>query len=169
MGLCWVQSETNGNIEGFDEADQAEVVGMKWSSIAVVLLFAGYIAFVMLRGPAPTPGVFDAGITLAQAEEQSAETGKPILVLATADWCPPCQSLKRGALTDSAVVEFIGQQTIAVYLEDGAHKAELSTLPLDSYPTTFLLQDGRVFASIKGNWPAAKYLQALQEALATDG
>jgi len=131
-------------------------------SILIILVFAGYIGFVMLRKAAPTPGVFDANITLAQAEQQSAESGKPIMVLATADWCAPCQSLKRGPLTDPGVIEMITSHTIPVYLEDGANREELATLPLQSYPTTFIVDGGRVTATILGG---RGYRAALERAL----
>lgn len=135
-------------------------------TILIFLVFAGYIGFVMLRPPAKTPSVFDANLSLAEAEAQSAENGKPILILATADWCPPCQSLKRGALTDPEVVKLINEHTIPVYLEDGKDRDELATLPLQSYPTTFLIDDGRVTASIQG---ARGYQSALKRALGLDG
>lgn len=135
-------------------------------TLLIFLVFGGYIAFVMLRPPAKTPSVFDADLSLAEAEMRSAENGKPILILATADWCPPCQALKRGALTDPAVVELINEHTIPVYLEDGEHREELRTLPIQSYPTTLIIDDGRVSASIQG---ARGYESALKRALGLDG
>ena len=70
---------------------------------------------------------------------------------------------------DPAVVELIRDQAIPVYLEDGAKGAELSTLPLDSYPTTFILQGEEVRASIVGGKKAGEYLQALKDGLASAG
>ncbi|MCA9303108.1 MAG: thioredoxin family protein [Phycisphaerales bacterium] len=137
-------------------------------TILIVLVFGGYIAFMMLRKPAPTPGVFDARITLAEARQQSAESGKPILVLATADWCAPCQGLKRGALTDPAVVEFIREQTIPVYLEDGTNRAEIRELQVASYPTTLILKGGSVQA-ITGGRSADNYLEAIRLAVTNAG
>lgn len=137
-------------------------------AILIILVFGGYMAFMMLRKPAPTPGVFDAKITLAQAEQESAESGKPILVLATADWCAPCQGLKRGALTDPAVVEFIKEQTIPVYLEDGTNREEIHELRVASYPTTLIMKDGNVQA-IEGGRSAGKYLEALRAAVTNAG
>jgi thiol-disulfide isomerase/thioredoxin len=142
---------------------------MKWSTVVIILVFAGYIGFTMLRKPAPTPGVFDAKITLADALVQSTQTGKPILVLVTADWCPPCQKLKRGALSNPEVVQFISEQSIPVYLEDGQNRAEIQTLPVQSYPTTLIIKDGEIQASVVGGKSASRYLKVLQEAFASEG
>jgi thiol:disulfide interchange protein len=141
---------------------------MKWSSVVIVLVFAGYIGFVMLRSPAPTPDVFSANITLADAQAQSAESGKPIFVLVTADWCPPCQKLKRGALSDPAVVKLISEQSIPVYLEDGQNRSEIQSLPVQSYPTTLIIQGDEITASIVGGKSAGKYLKVLQESFASE-
>ncbi|MBL4590814.1 MAG: thioredoxin family protein [Phycisphaerales bacterium] len=142
---------------------------MKWSTVLIILVFVGYLAFMMLRKPAPTPGVFDAQITLADAQIQSAQSGKPIFVLVTADWCAPCQTLKRGALLDPSVVELISTQTIPVYLEADTNGAEIQNLPVSSYPTALVIKDGEVSASIVGGKPARKYLAVLKKALATGG
>ena len=66
--------------------------------VVVALLVLGPIVINLVRGPAQIPGIFDEHYTLTQASDLSQETGKPMLVLATADWCPPCQ--KTQAIND---------------------------------------------------------------------
>ncbi len=119
----------------------------------------------LIKGPADTPGVFANGYTLTQATELSQETGKPMLVLATADWCPPCQTLKRTTLMDSAVVEWIMSNTIPVYLEDGENSDEIGSLGVGAYPTTMLIQDGQVLVSLQGAIKANPFISQLRSAI----
>ena len=73
-----------------------------WALLGIVAFLAAPSLIGLVRGPAETPGVFEAGYSLQEATQKSASAGKPMLVLVTADWCPPCQALKRGALRTSA-------------------------------------------------------------------
>jgi thiol-disulfide isomerase/thioredoxin len=135
---------------------------LSWVLIAVAVLFVapGLINFV--RGPAPTPGVFDVGLTLDEALDRSEREGKPVFVLATADWCGPCQTLKRGALADSGVSAWILEYTIPVYLEDGADPDEIGVLGVRAYPTSLVIVDGEVVGGMEGAASAEKYLDGLK-------
>ncbi len=141
--------------------------GKTLSTLIIVLLIALALPNVisLLRGPAPTPDVFADAYTLTQARAMSAEQGKPVLVLATADWCAPCQSLKRGALADATVIELIRSQTIPVYLEDGTNREEISSLGVRSYPTTLILENGQVTAILEGGASPSAYAKAISSEL----
>lgn len=135
-------------------------------------IVAALSALLLLRGlgaTAPTPGVFSDAHTLESAAALSAESGKPVLALATADWCGPCQALKRGALSDPAVVAFLREHTIPVYLEEASSPAEIASLGVRAYPTTVLIADGQTLGVIEGNRPAADYLEAVLSALNEPG
>ncbi len=119
----------------------------------------------LIKGTADTPGVFADAYTLTQAAELSKETGKPMLVLATADWCPPCQTLKRTTLVDPTVVEWIKANTIPVYLEDAVNGEEIGGLGVRSYPTTMLIQDDKVLVSVPGAVKAGSFVRALSAAI----
>ncbi len=133
--------------------------------VAVILLLLVPQVISMVRGKAPTPDVFSGGYSLDQASQLSSETGKPIYVLATADWCAPCQALKRGALSDPAVTELISSRTIPVYLEDGTNKQEIQALGVRAYPTTMLIENGKVVLHAEGGASASKYAQMLRSEL----
>ena len=121
----------------------------------------------LIQGPAETPGVFDEHYTLAQAAELSEQSGKPMLVVATADYCPPCQKLKRSTLSDPTVMEWIKANTIPVYLEDGENGQEIGSLGVRSYPTTLLIADGQILASIGGPVGADRYVSQLSSVIAS--
>ena len=79
----------------------------------LIILFTALIAFIIapkvmniIQGPAEIPSIFSAKLSIEQASLKSENTGKPMLVLVTADWCPPCQALKKGALMDSKVTQW---------------------------------------------------------------
>ena len=133
--------------------------------VAAVLVLPTVIN--LIKGPAHTPGVFDQAYSLSQAAEISKETGKPMLVLATADYCPPCQKLKRTTMLDSKVIAWIEENTIPVYLEDGVNGEEIGSLGVRSYPTTMLIQDGRVLATLKGPVSASRYISKFDSVIAS--
>lgn len=135
---------------------------LTWVLLVVLALFVapGVINFV--RGPASTPGVFGAGLSLDEAMDRSAADGKPVLVLATADWCGPCQTLKRGALMDEGVSAWISEHTIPVYLEDGEDRESIGLLGVRAYPTTLVLVDGEVVGGMEGAASAQTYLDGLK-------
>lgn len=116
--------------------------------LAVLALAIGVIGY--LSRTAPTPPVFDQSLTLSAARQQSEDTGKPILALATADWCAPCQSLKRGALTDERVASAIRKRTIPVYLDatssESPGAADAASLGVTALPTMLIIRHGEIVA-----------------------
>ncbi len=121
--------------------------------LIIVLLLALALPNVisLIRGPAETPDVFSDGYSLAEAMQISQQQGKPIFAVATADWCAPCQSLKRGPLQDPELVAIIREHAIPVYLEDGEDRDEIKKLGPSGYPTSFIVDgEGRVLAKVAG-------------------
>lgn len=132
--------------------------------LLLVLVLPNLIS--LIRGPAPTPDIFSNAYTLTQARELAMQEHKPMLVLATADWCAPCQSLKRGALSDPGVAQLILDRTIPVYLEDGTNRDEIASLGVQSYPTTLILDEhGQVASVFSGAIGARGYADAILSGL----
>ncbi len=134
------------------------------------ILFLAFIAYLItpkainiIQGPAQTPTMFTGNLSIEQASLKSANTGKPILVVATADWCPPCQALKKGALSDPKVIAWVKDNLIPVYLEKSTHPDQLQSLPVNSYPTTFVIQNGQILGQFSGNASATKFLNRIKE------
>ena len=135
----------------------------------VTIIFLAFVAFIIapkvmniISGPADTPSIFSANLSIEQATLKSETTGKPMLVLVTADWCPPCQALKKGALADTKVTQWVKDNMIPVYLEDGANQDQIRMLPVNSYPTTLIINDGQILGQFTGNQSASKFLNRIQ-------
>jgi len=141
--------------------------GKHISTLIIVLLLALMLPSLisLLRGPAATPDLFSAGYSLEQANALSDESGKPVYVLATADWCAPCQALKRGALHDPQVVDLIENRAIPVYLESGTNPEEIRSLGVRAFPTTMILEHGQVISMMEGGASAERYADALRSSL----
>ena len=56
-------------------------------------LCAAVMQTVLLASPAA-----DSSETYAEARRQITETGRPMVVMVSTDWCGPCQSMKRNVL-----------------------------------------------------------------------
>lgn len=80
--------------------------------LVVLALFGVGIAAWKAHGPAGGwEHDFDAGLDAAEA------SGKSMLVLYTADWCPPCQTLKRTVLREPEVVDSLKQRYVLVKVD----------------------------------------------------
>lgn len=123
------------------------------AGVGVVML--GLFVAVRLVGcsveKAPVPAVFSDDLTLDAAMQQSASTGLPVLAVATADWCGPCQAYKRGALADERVAGVIRRRTIPVYVNIDEDPDAAQRLGVSSIPATYLIADGQVVGSFNGN------------------
>lgn len=137
--------------------------------IFLVVIVASIIAIVLVKSnqtSAPVPGIFAEKVSLEDATAKSAETGKPVLVFATASWCGPCQSFKRGALSDPEVAKAISDHTIPVYLDIDEHPEQASMFGVRSVPT-LILTDGRKMTKATGALSTGRTLDWLSESFST--
>jgi len=79
--------------------------------IVLVVLGAGIAAWKAHWPGGDWEHDFDAGLDTAE------NTGKPMLVLYTADWCPPCRTLKRTVLQEPEVVDQLKQRYVLVKVD----------------------------------------------------
>lgn len=159
----------NADLSAFPALPSSRFAGVR--SLILPLLVIGGLAAVMALsrggggGVAPTPTYFDKTLTLTSASEKSTASGKPVFVFVTADWCPPCQALKRDALADPKVAEAVSTLTVPLYVD--ATKTvpdDVASLGISGFPTVILLQDGKQLSRFTGNTTASNVLAFVEQA-----
>lgn len=134
--------------------------------VVIVLILGAAIVMPMLRGVAPKPALFGEGLRLNAALERSAETGKPVLAVVTADWCGACQALKRGALRDARVERIVNESFVPVYIDSDLSPGEMAQIGNIEYlPTVVVIVGGREAARAVGNQSAGQLRVMLEQAL----
>lgn len=136
-------------------------------AVIVGLAFCGALAALLILrgGPAPVPPAFAEGLTLDGAIATSVSTGKPVVAFATADWCGPCQVMKRSSLSDRAVDALLRDRALPVYVDVDKSPREASALRPTGLPTTFVLAGDTIVAQISGVMPAEDYAAWLGAAI----
>lgn len=81
--------------------------------VVVTLLWVG--AFVMRGGEKVALEGWADGLDAGMA--QAAEAGQPMVVLFTADWCGPCQSLKKAVLSQPEVDKALRHAFVPVVVD----------------------------------------------------
>lgn len=136
-----------------------------WGTLALIAAMVGLWAW--MGRTAPTPPVFSEGVALNAAVASAEEEGEGLVfAVATADWCAPCQSYKRGALRDPRVEAWVKRNATPVYINVDEAPEDAAALGVQSIPATFLLRDGRVVASASGALGADRLLDWLDQAAA---
>lgn len=129
--------------------------------VAVVVALALF-SYLRNGGVAPKPQVFGNSTSLATALEAGERSGKPVLALVTADWCGPCQSLKRGALVDPKVASELAAKTQPVYIDATGFNRDAAQLNVTGVPTLVLIradaEGQREISRLVGNQSAADIL-----------
>lgn len=121
-------------------------------------------------GPAPTPAAFLNAPTFDDALKSSQSQSKPVLVFATADWCGPCQKLKRGALAAAEIQALITGGTITVYADvtgpDEQSMQTASRLRISAVPALIMVWNGQEIARHEGDTSVASLRKWLEAGIA---
>lgn len=98
-----------------------------------------------------------------EAVLQSArQTGKPILVFVTTDWCHYCKKMKRETWADPRVDATVSRDFETLVLDGDRDKQIVKKLDVQGYPATLLYSPNGEFISQQGGFMApAKTLQWL--------
>lgn len=138
-------------------------LGSLIATIAIVAA-AGLLMARMLigGGTAPTPEFMPVTTNLASV---TFESNKPIVAVVTADWCGPCQQLKRNALSDERIQDLLASKAQPVMIDGTSYEAAkltLEQLRVRVFPSTIIVQDGQPIAMLEGAASADKYLAWLE-------
>lgn len=87
------------------------------------------------------------------------QTGRPILVFVTAEWCHYCKKMKRETWQDPRVDQAVSQGFETLVLDGDRDKAVVNKLELRGYPATLVYTpDGRFIEQKGGYMPAGTTL-----------
>jgi thiol:disulfide interchange protein len=135
--------------------------------LAFVLIVT--VALLSQKCSAPVfPAGFDPRRTLDEARAREEDSGKPVLVFVTADWCDDCKALRAGALNSSRISNWIHDQTESVYLDvtrsasgDSDMQALMAKLGVESPPAIVLLRKGKEIGRVDAVMSSKELLQKL--------
>lgn len=127
-------------------------------AVVVVLVLVGLAAVFWV---APTPPMFDPGVTFQQASAKATQEGKPVFAVVTADYCLQCQIYKRGALRDQRIVQWATENSEPVMIKWGSDPAAIEALGVTSFPATVLMAPGEKPRVLTGAPSAEELLEFL--------
>ena len=147
------------------------------NAIFLFVILAALTTVLVIRGAGNTGDtaasevIFANASTYAEAQSTASAEGKLVFVLATADWCPPCRSLRSGTLADPAVQAEL-QKVAVPYKLDVTDRdlppndAQLAaSLGVSSIPALFVIDENNtILASTVGDMSASQFKSWLSAA-----
>ncbi|MEO1008047.1 MAG: thioredoxin family protein [Planctomycetota bacterium] len=135
------------------------------SPLGVVFVVAAIAigAAILFRGfggqAAPTPEYLPVTTDLASVDLSG---DMPVVAVVTADWCGPCQKLKKDSLADEGVRTYLEGNARTVMIDgtdtnDPTVRASLEALQVTAFPSTIVLRDGKPAAMLRGYAGPEKY------------
>ena len=114
----------------------------------------------------PTPWVQD----FSTAQSQATSSGKPLFLNFTADWCPPCQEMKKKTFPDPAVQQFLVDRFVVVKIDltnpNEAQNALSEQYGVQFIPTYIIASaNGKPIANRSGFVPTPEFLAWLQKSI----
>jgi thiol:disulfide interchange protein len=156
-----------GDGVGANESAAGEARTLPFGRAAVLaILIAGAIAGWKYLGPknalAQAGWIYDWDAAVAQSKQ----TGKPALVLFTADWCPPCKTFKSQVLADKEVQGYLRENYTLVVVDvtdrTGANARRASEFNVRGIPALILYNESGQEVARGGGMPADALLAWLR-------
>ena len=98
------------------------------------------------------------------AQQQAAESGKPIILYFTGTWCVPCRIMKRQVWADERVMALVNAQFIpvAIDVDNPDHTAVMARYKIGGPPVTIVTDpQGNVFDWRAGGISKSEFLELL--------
>lgn len=130
--------------------------------IAAFLLFVVALTWQALQPPPALASIFDDDTHIEQGVRQAAGAGRLALVMASADWCAPCNQMKATTLKDPAVLDWLRANADCLYLDVDERPAEAQALRVTSIPTFILYRDNQPVARTTGAMSTQAFLSFLE-------
>jgi protein disulfide-isomerase len=164
FGLLPVNDAQSQSSPSTDPASQPHRGAFRWwwrwfwrVTLVVSLGFAWYAFYV------PSNNIAWAN-DYASAQQQAAQSGKPIILFFTAKWCVPCRIMKRTVWADEQVAASVNAGFLPVAIDVDAPDAAAA---LDRYhvgptPTTIITDpQGEVLQRVDGGMSKTDFLALL--------
>jgi protein disulfide-isomerase len=100
----------------------------------------------------------------ASAQQQAAQSGKPMILFFTAHWCVPCRIMKRSVWADDQVEAVVkaGFNPVMIDLDDPNAAETVSRCRVVATPTTIITDpQGTVLKRAQGGLSKAEFLELL--------
>ena len=115
------------------------------------------------------PAVFtNQPLTVAAGLAQADAERKTLIAFATASWCGPCQSFKRGTLADHRVASAMRAAGVPAYIDVDKDNDGAAQLKVFSIPALVALRGGKEVGRMEGNRSVPEVLEWLNS-LPTEG
>jgi len=164
-GTGCAPSESPPAIESRSEAAPPPAIQAWMDRLTVEHEYDPQTGFIVAREVIRLPPVLADGPALDDAVRASMASDRPLVVFATADRCAPCQQYKRDAMNDARVVVRLQKPSLlATHVEVDRHPdAAREHLGGLAIPMTYLLRDGSVVATLRGQRSAEDLLAWMDE------
>lgn len=132
-------------------------------ALPALLFVASCLAFVAKAAPEKKEPAFHDDFEKARAA--SAESGKPLVAIFSASWCPPCQTMRR-EVYPSAEVQPYHDDFVWAYLDADApaNRPLMSQLKVSGIPhVAFVNPEGRLLGHFAGAVPAKDFAKLLED------
>jgi thiol:disulfide interchange protein len=135
-----------------------------WFVGAVLVVWAAVVGYRALN---PAKELVQWGTDLTAGRQQAITTGKPLLLYFTADWCGPCQQMKRTTFADQQVAQAMAS-VVPVKLDLDRNQQLAGQLQVETIPRFFMMTgDGRVISvNAEGYQEREQFLAWLSQASA---
>lgn len=133
-------------------------------AIALPLALAGCDA---LTGSAPHAPPAGWHASLTKAQELAIQSNRPVLMDFTADWCPPCQAMKKNVLPRQDVAQLLQSRFVPVIIDGTSPNSPNQEIferhGVQAIPTFIILSPaGKELARATGGMSASEFLAFLQ-------
>jgi len=107
------------------------------------------LGFTLAASAMGKPPIFEE-LPFEEAREKAIESGKLLIVDATATWCGPCKNMDRVTWVDKGLVSEIEERAIAIQFDVDELPELAERLAAEHLPTIIVFRDGQEFDRIVG-------------------
>jgi len=106
-----------------------------------IIVLAAFVMVIRGGGGGSGPMLVNWRSDFDSAVKESVNTGKPVLLYVTAEWCPPCRIMKSEVWTDSEVAKYSNNRFIPVMIDVDKNPAVAQQFRISTIPTIKIIND----------------------------